>query len=494
MVEQSDRAPLLDWEETPAAEPGPAAPQDKVPEPSPASCRALGSTAPGTGWSTSPGGPAAGAAAVRGEADSEVGAVHRGPCWDALSPVRESPTYPDWESGIAVKNQRAPNWEEKDQIVAVFVVTFDTRSGNIVEWCLPRDINLDGVEFKSMASGSHRVASDFIYFRKGSYFGLACFANMPVESELERGARMKSVGILSPSYTLLYRYMHFLENQVRHQLEVPGHYSQLEAFYEDKKGVLPMGNGATTSLQPGPWVPTVNRCMHPEMKITHPAGCMSQFIKFFGEQIMILWKFALLRKRILIFSPPPVGVVCYRVYCCCCLANVSLPGVGLSVPEFRPFFYINVADIEALETELSYVACTTEKIFEEKKDLYDVYVDNQNVKTHNENLQPLLRINSADRDKYRKLSEQRQMLLYSLEVDGDCSSSEEDLFILFFMELNNRIFQTLWEVSGSQDKTLTEEHVRGMGLDPQGDRSFLIDLLEVYGIDVMLVIDNPCCP
>lgn len=53
------------------------------------------------------------------------------------------------------------------------------------------------------------------YFRKGKYFGLACFANMPVESELERGARMKSVGILSPSYTLLYRYMHFLENQVR---------------------------------------------------------------------------------------------------------------------------------------------------------------------------------------------------------------------------------------------------------------------------------------
>lgn len=54
------------------------------------------------------------------------------------------------------------------------------------------------------------------YFRKGLCFGLACFANMPVESELERGARMKSVGILSPSYTLLYRYMHFLENQVRY--------------------------------------------------------------------------------------------------------------------------------------------------------------------------------------------------------------------------------------------------------------------------------------
>uniref|UniRef100_A0A671U9A7 DENN domain-containing protein 11 n=1 Tax=Sparus aurata TaxID=8175 RepID=A0A671U9A7_SPAAU len=365
---------------------------------------------------------------------------------------------------------------------------------NMVEWCLPHDINLDGVEFKSMASGSHRITSDFIYFRKGSYFGLACFANMPVESELERGARMKSVGILSPSYTLLYRYMHFLENQVRHQLQCPGQYSPLEAFYEDKKAVLPpMGNGLVTAC-PTWSVTTINRCMHPEMKITHPAGCMSQFIQFFGEQIMVLWKFALLRKRLLIFSPPPVGVVCYRVYCCCCLANVSLPGIGVSVPELRPFFYINVADITALETEMSYVACTTEKIFEEKKELYDVYIDNQNVKTHRSHLQPLLRLNAADKEKYRKLTEQRQMLLYNQEVDGDCTSTEEDLFILFFMELNNRIFQILSEVAGSIDPTLTAEHVRAMGLDPQGDRSFLIDLLEVYGFDITLVIDNLCCP
>lgn len=50
---------------------------------------------------------------------------------------------------------------------------------------------------------------------------------------------------------------------------------------------------------------------------------------------------------------------------------------------------------------------TTEKIFEEKKELYDVYVDNQNVKTHRSHLQPLLRLNAADKEKYRKLSEQR---------------------------------------------------------------------------------------
>lgn len=50
---------------------------------------------------------------------------------------------------------------------------------------------------------------------------------------------------------------------------------------------------------------------------------------------------------------------------------------------------------------------TTEKIFEEKKDLYDVYVDNQNVKTYRDGLKPLLRLSTADREKYRKLTEQR---------------------------------------------------------------------------------------
>lgn len=53
------------------------------------------------------------------------------------------------------------------------------------------------------------------YFRKDNLFGLACFENMPVESEIERGARMKSVGIMATSYTLLYRHMQFLETQVR---------------------------------------------------------------------------------------------------------------------------------------------------------------------------------------------------------------------------------------------------------------------------------------
>ena len=64
----------------------------------------------------------------------------------------------------------------------------------------------------------------------------------------------------------------------------------------------------------------------------------------------------------------------------------------------------------------------------------------------------------------------------------------------FFEEQNDRLFHTLLDISMSQDRTLTSEHMRSMGLDPVTDRAFLMELVEIYGIDVVLMVDNPCCP
>ncbi|XP_041375104.1 DENN domain-containing protein 11-like [Gigantopelta aegis] len=385
---------------------------------------------------------------------------------------------------------------EFDNIVAIFVVAFDTRSGNVIEWCMPEDIDLDGVEFKAMASGSHTLSKDFVYFKKDGVFGLACFENMKVESEIERGARMKSVGILSTSYTSLYRHMLFLETQVRHQLEIPGNYVPLKAFYEDKKGMLPM-NGTADSLTIPSVASTPSTPSHellPEMKITHPAGCFNQFIKFFSTHIFTLWKFALLQKRILFFSPPPIGVVCYRVYCACCLGNHNIQ--GLTSFDLRPHFYVNVADIESLESEIAYIACTTEKIFECKTHLFDVYVDNQIIHAHSPALCGLIKLSNADHEKFARLNNQRSAHLFSMEELGYSQQAidEEEFFTNFFTELNDRLFQTLLDISCSQDRQLTSDHMKSMGLDPIGDRSFLMELVEHYGIDVVLMVDNPCCP
>jgi len=310
-------------------------------------------------------------------------------------------------------------------------------------------------------------------------YGLSCFENMPVESELERGARMKSVGILSASYLSLYCHTEFLVDQVRYLLRNPGSYQDLQEFYTKWKAILPAGmsSGDLTCIP-----------KHLCPKVVHPAGCFSQFVNFFGDQIFLLWKCVLLKKRILFYSPPPIGVVCFRVYFTNCLAFHNAPEIVDKI--VHPLFYVSVGDIDFLEDQISYVACTTDKILEAKPQLYDVYVDNQNVKCDVNNFHKLLSLTPSDRDKLRRLTENLKQLSKN-QIDRE--SSEELIFTNYFRNLNTRLFRMLLDVSYSQDKQLTSNHIRSIGLDPINDRNFLIELLETYGIDAMIMAESPCC-
>ena len=47
-------------------------------------------------------------------------------------------------------------------------------------------------------------------------YGFACYEKLTLShSELERGARMKSVGVLAPSFEYLHLHKPFLEEQVK---------------------------------------------------------------------------------------------------------------------------------------------------------------------------------------------------------------------------------------------------------------------------------------
>ena len=74
------------------------------------------------------------------------------------------------------------------------------------------------------------------------------------------------------------------------------------------------------------------------------------------------------------------------------------------------------------------------------------------------------------------------------------ASASETAILSFFSELNTHLFQTLFDASVSGERTLTSETLIELGLDPIGDRVFLEELADLYGIDVTLVLDNVCCP
>lgn len=136
MVERSDRAPLLDWEEVPSAEkPGggaaPPAAKDRLSSPSNSRAPA-GCSAPGFGWSSGPGGPTPSRAVSNADGCSAPPATSSTPAAggrdEALRPDDEE-HHSDAGSREVTLEERMVKWEEKDQIVSVFVVTFNTRSG-----------------------------------------------------------------------------------------------------------------------------------------------------------------------------------------------------------------------------------------------------------------------------------------------------------------------------------------------------------------------------
>jgi hypothetical protein len=175
--------------------------------------------------------------------------------------------------------------------------------GNVVEWIYPEEMNLEGVEFRAMASGFHTVENDFIYFKHNQLFGLGCYHKVSVDSIEERGARMKTVGLLAVSYSNLHSHMSFLKGQAQLRVNDPSTpYNTLVEYFW--KAQAPRAT-PSTSLS----LATTDL---PHMEITHPNGCFKPFLEFFGPNIFALWKMALLKKRILILSPPPIGVICYR--------------------------------------------------------------------------------------------------------------------------------------------------------------------------------------
>ncbi|KAG7159995.1 DENN domain-containing protein 11-like [Homarus americanus] len=258
-------------------------------------------------------------------------------------------------------------------VISIFVVTFDSKEGNVLEWYMPQELALEGIEFRALISGAHTITSDFIFFRQGDYYGVACYEKLTIISDVERGARMKSIGVIVSNYYAIHQHLEYLAQQVRNMVVKPGDYSGLEEYYLSRKASIPSSWDTPQKVTHQLLPPTVIHNLTPVL-----GEGIFHLVKFFGEQLIILWKATLLCKRILLFSPPPIGPVCGRVHSISLLSAHSTP--GLPTQLLRPLFYISIADMDLLQEQHSYVACTTEKIFEEKTGVCDIYVENQSVR------------------------------------------------------------------------------------------------------------------
>ncbi|KAI1315984.1 hypothetical protein EDD11_010566 [Mortierella claussenii] len=296
-------------------------------------------------------------------------------------------------------------------IDAIFLVRFDTRMGNVLEWsdAVP-GIELQDVEFSALPSGLHSSSQDVIYFQLKGCIGVSVFANAPSLRTEHRGAHMISVGVLvKPSADTgrcgqVWRHVDFLKGQARlHAIEDPD-IADLASYFARHKAPYHVAGPSSTSKRDSyrarnirrisrsftlseplqPFSSSSNGHNDPEraeeIPPSHPSHHFLRLVQAMGPSVYILWKAALLRKRILIYTPTPVEPACLFVYNICLMATVP-PGVTSlsqtkSSERTLPLFCVGIHDIDNMQAmRAGYVACTTDKLLMFKPELFDVLVD-----------------------------------------------------------------------------------------------------------------------
>lgn len=79
------------------------------------------------------------------------------------SPLSNYSAYLDENENVLEESMELRNkLKSRCNMCGLFVVAFDTKHGNLIEWQIPKSLNLENVEFKAMASGFHLMENDVV--------------------------------------------------------------------------------------------------------------------------------------------------------------------------------------------------------------------------------------------------------------------------------------------------------------------------------------------
>ncbi|RDA94333.1 hypothetical protein CP533_3824 [Ophiocordyceps camponoti-saundersi (nom. inval.)] len=283
-----------------------------------------------------------------------------------------------------------PAATDRPPLSALFLIDFDVKAGYTISWkrALP-GLELQGrVEYKSLPSGLHTVASDLVYFvHDAAHAGLGAFVNVPCDEVGARHARMMAVGVLVPlSYGRLgraWRHASSLEHMAAKLAKDPKAVDVLERYWQSNKAQSESESPASNH-QPqsrGRSASDGLALLQNKLSPYHPAWSLTGLLDRIGPLIFPIYRAALLRKRILISCHAPVRDMCHLVYVISILSNIpvsvadSLPNSS-TVPRLTPLFTVGVHDIPFLadQTDVGWIACTTDSILAVKDTLWDMLI------------------------------------------------------------------------------------------------------------------------
>lgn len=258
------------------------------------------------------------------------------------------------------------------------------------------------MEFKSLPSGLHAVKEDLVYFIHGAHAGISAFVQDAADAK-HRNANFAAIGALVPlSYGQLGRsWVHAeeLRDLAREAVKNTSDTRALELFWKQHRAG---GASRRSSTSPVATRPTSSAGLESRKRkralsdatlagftaegawpSDHPALHVPTVLDVFGPLLFPLQRAVLSRKRVLLLGSPSVQGNANTVYIASVLSSIPR-GLGESLPTeaeplFRtlPLFSVGIHDIPFLKSQEDsngWIACTTDDILAEKKDLYDLVV------------------------------------------------------------------------------------------------------------------------
>ncbi|KAF8954836.1 hypothetical protein BDZ97DRAFT_1862662 [Flammula alnicola] len=287
-------------------------------------------------------------------------------------------------------------------LVAIFHASFHPTKGNVVDWSLKasHDLNLDQLEFSALPSGLHLVEQDVVYFTKDGQHGVCVFRRRSTTEQGHRGVRLSSLGILFAKSHRPRPWRHVkalkeLIDTVYSCMESKGtgileptetDWEPARVFFEERK-VRRSDLGSA-----GDWAGWSDELdgSYSEPLDSNPTLHLPHLLRILGPSSLTLYKHVLGRKRILIYTLPPVEVACILCQvagdlCFDCQSDCNIRDISSSRLKGKHKEPINVlgmvtlTDLDRLRAESKtgrgWIACTTDAIFLEKPSHYDLLID-----------------------------------------------------------------------------------------------------------------------
>ncbi|PCH34611.1 hypothetical protein WOLCODRAFT_124733 [Wolfiporia cocos MD-104 SS10] len=286
-------------------------------------------------------------------------------------------------------------------IVAIFHAAFHPTQGSILDWSLKasEDLDLSHVEFSCLPSGLHLIERDVVYFTKDDYPGVCVFHRRKTTEEGHRGFRLSSLGILLakserprpwlhvPALKALFHtiYTSLEERETLVPLETD--WEPARRFFDGRKVRRADLGGA------GGWKGWSAE-FDGDALDTDPTIHLPHLLRIIGPSSLTLYKHILGRRRILIYTLPPVEAACILCQVAADLCyqyqtdgdesssdehDTPRPMKGRAKEGVRVLGMVTLNDLPKLEYESQsgrgWIACTTDAIFLEKPSYYDLLID-----------------------------------------------------------------------------------------------------------------------